>query len=143
MNEKKYLFDILKIDTDGYDWDVLKSFTDYAKSNDFLPKFIFFEMQTFLNNNENNREGREIIINKYSAALRDIYQLGYTHFCLFDNFGTLLKKTTSISEIEEINNYIKRSQLNNLYSTIYYLDVLAYKPESDQYVDKILNKIFE
>lgn len=140
--DKKNKFDILKIDTDGFDWDILQSFSQYARTSDFLPEFIFFEMQTFLNNNEKNPEGREAIITKYSNALQEINDLGYTNFCLFDNFGTLVKKTTSVEEIFEINHYIKRSQINNLHSTIYYLDVLAYKASSNEYVDKILNKMY-
>lgn len=142
-DDQKNQFDILKIDTDGFDWDILQSFSQYAKNSNFIPEFIFFEMQTFLNNNEKNPEGRDVIIDKYTDAIREVNQLGYTHFCLFDNFGTLVKKTTSIEEIFEFNQYIKRSQINNLHSTIYYLDVLAYKAPSDAYVDKILNNIYK
>lgn len=140
--DKKEKFDILKIDTDGFDWDILKSFSDYAKGGSFLPEFIFFEMQTFLNNREKIADGRDDIIAKYQDALKGINQLGYTHFCLFDNFGTLVKKTTYIEEIFEFNQYIKRSQINNSYSTIYFLDVLAYKAPSDGYVDGVLNKLY-
>jgi FkbM family methyltransferase len=139
---KKNKFDVLKIDTDGFDWDILKSFSEYAETKSFVPKYIFFEMQTFLNNREKINDGREDIIQRYKESLEDLYQLGYTNFCLFDNFGTFVKKTTSINEIHEFNNYIKRSQISNLYSTIYFLDVLAFKTSSGDYVDTILNKLY-
>jgi len=139
---KKEKFDILKIDTDGFDWDILSSFSQYAKDNTLLPEFIFFEMQTFLNNNEKSNEGRDAIIDKYFVALKEMYQLGYTNFCLFDNFGTLVKKTHSIEDIYEFNQYIKRSQIINHHSTIYYLDVLAYKTPSEAYVDKVLSQMY-
>jgi FkbM family methyltransferase len=138
--DKKRPFDMLKIDTDGFDWDILKSFYDYAKEGSVVPDFIFFEMQTFLNNAERDIEGRDAIIAKYADALDKINQLGYTEFCLFDNYGTLLKKTTSVEEIKEFNQYIKRSQIHNHHSTMYYLDVLAYKAPSGAYVDSILSK---
>jgi len=140
--EKKKTFDILKIDTDGFDWDILKSFSEYAKNETNVPEFIFFEMQTFLNNRERDIEGRDDIINKYKEALHDILKLGYTDFALFDNFGTFFKKVTSIQEIHEFNQYIKRSQINNLHSTFYFLDVLAYKASSNAYVDEVLNKMY-
>lgn len=140
--DKKQTFSMLKVDTDGFDWDILKSFAGYAGGNSNVPEFIFFEMQTFLNNREKDREGRDEIIEKYNDALKEINGLGYTHFCLFDNFGTLVKKTTSVEEIHEFNQYIKRSQINNAYSTIYYLDVLAYKAPSEAYVNKVLDKMY-
>jgi len=140
--EKKKTFDILKIDTDGFDWDILKSFSEYAEKESFVPEFIFFEMQTFLNNREKDIEGRDEIINKYRDALHDINKLGYTNFALFDNFGTFLKKVTSVEEIHEFNQYIKRSQINNGHSTFYFLDVLAYKAQSGTYVDEVLNKMY-
>ena len=140
--EIKKTFDILKIDTDGFDWDILKSFSEYAEKESYVPEFIFFEMQTFLNNREKDIDGRDEIINKYKDALHSINKLGYTNFALFDNFGTFLKKVTSVDEIHEFNQYIKRSQITNLHSTFYFLDVLAYKAPSDTYVDEVLNKMY-
>ena len=140
--DKKKQFDILKIDTDGFDWDILKSFSAYAKTAGILPEFIFFEMQTFLNNREKDVEGRDDIINKYKDALEDINKTGYTNYALFDNFGTFLKIATSVEEVHEFNQYIKRSQINNAHSTFYFLDVLAYKPSSDAYVNEVLNKMY-
>lgn len=138
----KQNFSMLKIDTDGFDWDILASFADYASGNSNKPEFIFFEMQTFLNNAEKDIDGRDTIINNYSTALSKIFELGYNNFCLFDNYGTFLKKTCSVEEINEFNQYIKRSQINNRHSTIYYLDVLAYKESSGAYVDEVLNKMY-
>jgi FkbM family methyltransferase len=139
-NSKKNSFDLLKIDTDGFDWDVLLSFVDYAKKNLFLPRFIYFEMQTFLNNKEFDVMGRDEIIEKYEKSILEISKLEYTNFCLFDNFGTFVKKTNSVKEIFELNNYIKRSQINNLHSTIYYFDVLAYKDIDNDVVDLFLKE---
>jgi FkbM family methyltransferase len=139
---KKNSFDLLKIDTDGYDWDILLSFADYAKKSIFLPRFIFFEMQTFLNNNEKEPKGRDEILKKYEKSILEIYDLGYTNFCLFDNFGTFVKKTNSPSEIFELNNYIKRSQIDNHHTTIFFFDVLVYNDTEKTQVDLFLNEFY-
>lgn len=141
-NSQKNGFDLLKIDTDGFDWDILSSFADYAKNNLFLPRFIFFEMQTFLNNKEKELDGRDEILKKYEKSITDIFNIGYTNFCLFDNFGTFVKKTNSIDEIFELNNYIKRSQINNNHSTIFFFDVLAYNDIEKTEVDLFLNEFY-
>lgn len=142
--EKKNKFDILKIDTDSFDWDVIQSFIEYTKkTSDIIPRFIFFEMQTFLNNDEKIDQGRNEIIDNYKKALLELQKIGYTNFCLFDNFGTYFKKTKSIKEIIELALYIKRSQLYNSHTTIYYFDILTYHDDEINFVDKNINKIYE
>jgi FkbM family methyltransferase len=138
----KIKFDLLKIDTDGFDWDILNSFIDFSSVNINLPRFIFFEMQTFINNAEFESETNIGISEKYYSAIRKLAENNYTIFCLFDNFGTFIKKTNSINDIIELNEYIRRSQLHNKYSTIYYLDILAYSFSEEQYVDSILTKMY-
>ncbi|WP_312089881.1 FkbM family methyltransferase [Chryseobacterium sp.] len=118
-------FDMLKIDTDGYDWDIINSFVDSNKTKE-IPRFIFFEMQTFLNNDVNKTNQREEMNNNYIFAIKKLIEKGFTHFSLFDNFGTYLLTTTNIEDIFKLNEYVIRSQVSNHYSTIFYFDVLAY-----------------
>lgn len=140
---KKEIFDILKIDTDSFDWDVIQSFAEYAKKGAIKPRFVFFEMQTFLNNNENSYEGRHEIIDKYKQALIELKTLGYTKFCLFDNFGTYFKTTESIDEIIELAFYIQRSQLFNSHSTVYYFDILTYSENENVIVNDTISEIYK
>jgi len=140
---KKEIFDILKIDTDSFDWDVLQSFAEYARKGEIKPRFVFFEMQTFINNNENSYEGRHEIIDNYKQALIELKTLGYTRFCLFDNFGTYFKTTESIDEIIELAFYIKRSQLFNSHSTVYYFDILAYSENESVIVNDTISEIYK
>ena len=119
-------FDVLKIDTDGFDWDVINSFSELGKDFEYLPRFVFFEMQTFLNNDSGKTLQRTEMNNNYLEALSRLKDLGYTTFSLFDNFGTYVKTTDSIEEIKELNEYVIRSQVLNRHSTIFYFDVLAY-----------------
>lgn len=136
-------FDILKIDTDGYDWDIINSFTEYAKKNMIIPRFVFFEMQTYLNNEGFNDRNRDEITQNYKAALEKLNMVGYNNFCLIDNFGTPIKITKSICEILELNDYIKRSQVFNSHSTIYYMDILAFSEDEIKSVNKGISNLYK
>jgi FkbM family methyltransferase len=139
---KKNNFDVLKIDTDGYDWDIINSFVEYAKQKKLLPRFVFFEMQTFLNNEELINNNRDVIINSYKEALQKLYDIGYNTFCLFDNFGTHVKITNSVTDVYTYMDYINRSQLINKNATIYYYDVLAFNASELDYVNHSLSKLY-
>lgn len=133
-------FDLLKIDTDGYDWDIINSFVNSNSSNMYKPKYIFFEMQTFLNNDSSKTINRDKMLNNYVEALRKLQEKGYSEFTIFDNFGTYIMTTNSIETIITVNQYISRSQVKNKYSTIFYLDILTYNDEGSKFVN---NKITE
>ena len=135
-------FDLLKIDTDGFDWDIINSFC--ASENDHLkdPRFIFFEMQTFLNNDETKTLQRDEMKNNYTEALKRLQQKGYTHFSLLDNFGTFVLTTDKIDEIIAMNEYVIRSQVHNKYSTIYYFDVLAYQEKEQEFVKNSISNFY-
>lgn len=141
--EKSVKFDILKIDTDGFDWDIIDSFVEYNKNLSINPRFIFFEMQTYLNNGGVKDKNRREIIGKYKLSIEKLQIMGYNNFCLFDNFGTPIKITQSITEIFEINNYIIRSQIYNSHSTIYYLDILAFSNIELKHVNEALVNLYK
>lgn len=119
-------FNLLKIDTDGFDWDILNSLHEYAQAGSVMPQYIFFELQPYLNSDLKKGAGREHMTDKYQAALQILLGDGYDTFCLFDNFGTHIRITKSITEIVDFCDYITRSQEQNNHSTIYYMDVLAF-----------------
>lgn len=142
-SEIKMKFDILKIDTDGFDWDILDSFINYNKDFKIQPRFVFFEMQTYLNNIGVKDINRNQIIENYKLSIERLNSIGYNNFCLIDNFGTPIKITQSLSEIFEINDYIKRSQIYNSHSTIYYMDVLAFLDNELDYVNKAISNLYK
>lgn len=135
-------FNLLKIDTDGFDWDVINTFCDYALMEKYIPEYVHFEMQTFENNKQFLENNRNEIIENYNNSLLNLKNVGYTHFCLFDNYGTHFKITNSVDEIFEMNNYIKRSQLHNKHNTIYYFDVLAFSEDKLEYVKNCIQKLY-
>lgn len=133
-------FDMLKIDTDGFDWDVINSFADGRNVFQYKPRFVFFEMQTFLNNDAGKTLQRREMSDNYTDSLRKLKTLNYTHFSLFDNFGTFVMTTESLEEIITMNEYVIRSQISNRHSTIFYFDVLAYNEDELEFTR---NKIKE
>jgi FkbM family methyltransferase len=140
--ENKIKFDILKIDTDGFDWSIIDSFYEYTLNKMIKPRFVFFEMQTFLNNDNLKNKQRDEMLQKYMLSLERLNQSGYNNFCLFDNYGTHIKITNSIEEIKIINDYIARSQIHNSHSTIYYMDVLAFSDNEINFVKESLDNLY-
>lgn len=135
-------FDLLKIDTDGFDWDIINSFC--ATESNYLknPRFVFFEMQTFLNNDETKTLQRDEMKNNYTDAIKKLQQKDYTHYSLFDNFGTFVMTTNNIDEIIAMNEYVIRSQVHNKHSTIYYFDVLAYQEKEQDFVKNSISNFY-
>ncbi|MFT5251363.1 MAG: FkbM family methyltransferase [Flavobacteriales bacterium] len=140
--EKTIKFDVLKIDTDGFDWDILNSFVQYVNDFRIKPRFVFFEMQTYSNNIGVFDENRRQIAEEYTASIKSLKHIGYNNFCLIDNFGTPIKITQSIEEIFQLNDYITRSQVHNLHSTIYYLDILAFSDNEFEFVKQVIKNLY-
>ena len=142
--ERKQNLDIIKIDTDGFDWDILNSYSEMVNSkpeNKF--RFIYFEFQNFLNNENNSMSERQDKDEKYKKALENLLKTGYDTFTVFDNFGTKLITTKTISEILVFSDYITRSKIYNNYSTIYHLDILVYNSIETEFVNEQLKLYLE
>ena len=138
--EQLLSIDMLKIDTDGYDWDIIDSYCESIESHSHVKaRFVFFELQTFLNNiglADKDRADRTL---KHKSAIERLYRNGYDSFTLFDNFGTYLMTTSAIEEIISISDYIGRSQLHNNHSTFYHLDILAFNKTDQNFVKQQLD----
>jgi hypothetical protein len=98
-------------------------------------------MQTYLNHSEHLNGDRSQIVHNYKSSLKSLQTLGYSYFCLFDNFGTPLVITQSLEQVFELNNYINMSQIYNLKSTIYYFDVLAFSKKDFESVSKAVTQL--
>jgi FkbM family methyltransferase len=140
--EKTVKFDILKIDTDGFDWDILNSFVQYGSDFRTKPRFVFFEMQTYLNNLGVCDKNRNQIVEDYKASIERLKSIGYNNFCIIDNFGTPFKMTKSIDEIFELNDYIMKSQIYNSHSTIFYIDILAFFDNELEFVKQAIENLY-
>jgi len=130
----------IKIDTDGFDWDVLNSISEYCKKENKLFDFIFYEHQTKLHNKNVDDPNQLELEIKYLDSLKQIEKLGYNNFFLFDNFGTFVLKTKELSILKSIIEYVRRTTTENNKHSLYFCDVLICK---DQSVDIVENSLKE
>ena len=111
----------IKIDTDGFDFKVIRSAKHTLKK--YNPP-LYFEWDKFFL--EKQKEDP-------LSIFPFLKELGYEDIFIFDNFGTLLCKE-QVSNTDNLNrllNYTERSNLN-----IYYYDLLVV-PTSCNYFDSI------
>lgn len=105
-------FNMLKIDTDGHDFEVLTGAENIISRN--LP-IILFECNAFSNSD---------YVNDCLETLLKLYKNGYSSFVLYDNFGYLIGKLS----IVDIRNF-RYLLFYQLTSTFYYFDILLMKED--------------
>jgi len=110
---------LLKVDTDGFDFDVLLS----AKEIIIRDRPILFW--------EN-----EIIDDFQISGFKQLYQFlaenGYNNVCIFDNFGNIITIENDFKTLENINQYLFSMKKCNCTRTFYYVDVLAFTEKESQ-----------
>lgn len=111
--------DFIKVDTDGFDYKVLRGATEILKNQQPL---VFFELDKSLL--LKNREDIMSIFDLFSSNY-------YDNFILYDNYGFLI----GIFDFTEL--HIVKNIIDYLYNKKMYLDVLMVKNE------KLARRIFE
>lgn len=103
---------LIKVDTDGYDFDVLKSADQILT---FSEPVLFWE--------------NEIEEDFQFEGFCDLYSFleskGYNHVYIFDNFGNLMVEETNFKVLKCINSYIYSMRKYRHTRTIFYTDILA------------------
>ena len=132
-------YPVLKIDTDGFDWDVLKSLVEYYETiGNSKFKFIFFEFQFYLNNLGFHDPEMDWRINEFIIALNKLKTFDYNILYVFDNFGTHMFSTDDIDIVKKLANYIILSQTKNNSPTIWFCDILICNDSNKNAVEKAL-----
>jgi len=103
---------LLKVDVDGWDWDVILSSRKLIESQHPI---IFFEMG--IQTSEN--------LTGYKCALMMLKDFGYTEFFVFDSFGAYIFYTSDIEQILEFGEYLLHQDRGETTRTMYYLDILC------------------
>jgi hypothetical protein len=103
---------LVKVDTDGYDYDVINSANHLLKNK--LP-ILFFECQ-YDNTNQ---------MKKYKVLIGHLAELGYKNWTVFDNFGALLQRNSGKDGIIDLIDYVWRQNSRQSRRTFCYLDILA------------------
>ena len=117
---------LIKIDTDGYDFDVLSSALEIIKND----KPVLYWENYFDHNFQ-----FESFNNIYSI-LNDI---GYHTFYIFDNFGNLILSDVDINVLRSLNMYLKSMILDNCTKTFYYIDILAVTVENKERIQRAID----
>lgn len=124
--------DVLKIDTDGHDFEVIKGAIGSISKH--LP-MVLFECDAFADTNYVEHCLKTLLVFK---------KCGYKHFLLYDNFGYLIGKFT-LSDLSPFRNLL----FYQLTSSFYYFDILImkdedlvefYKDEINYFTEKMPNK---
>lgn len=118
-------FDILKIDTDGFDFKVLRGAAKFLEEQ---APFIFFEWDKMFLNEQNEDE---------LSIFRYLESKGYLHLILFDNFGNYFATSTT-TDLIKLKTYIENSRIEG---KPFYYDVLAIPKYSEIFVDEIRHQL--
>ncbi|HEY1722540.1 MAG TPA: aldo/keto reductase [Magnetospirillaceae bacterium] len=116
---------LLKVDVDGFDYDVIESATELLERQG---PALFFETDVHF---PYQRAG-------YLRLLNRLTEYGYTNWAVFDNFGEVILQTHSVSQVKQLLEYIWRQSDGRTRRTIYYFDILAYKPKDEIFYDIVL-----
>ncbi len=123
---------ILKVDTDGCDFEVIEGAQRLLSRN--LP-VVLFECDAF---------GNASYVEDCLRSLKTLEQAGYHHFLLYDNFGSLMGRY-SFADLSSFQNLL----FFQLTSDFYYFDILVMKDEDifrfyaaeiDYFTDKMSDK---
>ena len=99
---------LLKVDVDGYDWDVIDTY-----SFDQKPP-IYIE--------EDPKEDWHYA--KYFDMNKKLKDLGYNNIWMFDNFGCLIGFTKDWDMVNTLNSYVNRLKQGKSNMTMWYMDLL-------------------
>jgi FkbM family methyltransferase len=100
---------LLKVDTDGFDADVISSGMSMIKASRPL---LFWEGGT-----------SDTIA--FESMYEKLARCEYQQFWIFDNFGNLMLGECGIRELKDIDRYVTSQYRHRCTSTILYVDVLA------------------
>jgi FkbM family methyltransferase len=124
---------VIKIDTDGHDFEVIKGAKNTISKN--LP-VILFECDIFENEN---------FVEEVLDTLNFFKECGYNYFIVYDNFGALMGRFP-LSNLYTFKNLLFYKLIS---TTFYYFDILVipdddliefYKMEIDYFIENINNE---
>lgn len=113
---------LLKVDTDGFDFKVLKGASEFLRSK---KPFVLFECDDF---NEPN------FIEEAYNQIKAFAEMGYLGFIVYDNFGVMIGHF-NFSE-KDMLNFKNLLQFKLISHYFYYFDVLVYTQEDKLFSEK-------
>jgi FkbM family methyltransferase len=103
---------LIKVDTDGYDWDVILSARSILTAS---RPAIFWE--NYFSTIEQMRA--------LEVLYQNLFDAGYRYFWVFDNYGNLMLRECGANNIVDLNEYVWSQEFYGCTRSIFYTDVLA------------------
>ena len=119
---------LIKVDTDGFDYDVLESSSKIIEKNKPLLLFeCYYEHQyQYIN---------------YKTIIKKLQSLGYVYWTIFDNYGEIIITTQNLETIFNLMEYVRKQNLGKTTRTIYYYDLFACCENNKEIVDNVIKEI--
>jgi FkbM family methyltransferase len=116
---------LIKIDTDGCDFEIINHSLNCLKKN---RPVLFFEYDpSFKLTGEDDAQ----------AAMQSLWDIGYRNFLIYDNFGNFFIALHDLNGFHDLNAYLAANRKTN--QIIYYFDVCAISNEQLDLFEKIRN----
>lgn len=103
---------LLKVDTDGFDYDVIKSAENILSTSQPI---LFWE----------NEITEDFQYEGFVELYKFLDNKNYKYVYIFDNYGNLITESISFETLKNINAYMTSMRKFNCTRTFYYTDVLA------------------
>jgi len=100
---------LIKVDVDGYDWDVIDTFSFATKPPIYIEEDAKEEWQ----------------YSKYFDMNHRLKEQKYNNIWMFDNYGCLIGFTKKWTEVDTLNAYINRMKKGKSEQTLWYVDLLV------------------
>lgn len=118
---------LLKVDTDGFDFDVLKSAVNTLQHSEPI---LFWE----------NEISEDFQYEGFTELYTLLLQKGYKYIYVFDNFGNLITEETNFETLKNINAYIYSATKKGCTRTFYYTDILAATEKNHSIVKQAIDE---
>jgi FkbM family methyltransferase len=119
---------LLKIDTDGYDFNIIKQSIDIILE---LRPVIYFEYDISFEKYEGCKSALETI--------EILLANGYSRFIVYDNYGNYLISLSdpSLDSFIDLNSCLVSNHFKSGNTAIYYLDICAFSDEDNDLFDRV------
>jgi len=118
---------LLKIDTDGFDFSIIKASADIISAS--RPVLYFEYDLAFKSNAETEAIG----------AIKTLLKVGYEHFLIYDNFGNYLISLSrqDHERFVDLNSYLISNRRRSRTPAVYYFDVCAFTDDDSDLFEAI------
>jgi len=118
---------LLKVDTDGFDFDVINSAESILSDSNPL---LFWE----------NEITEDFQLKGFNKVYDLLHEKGYKYVYIFDNYGNLITESVGFDILKNINSYAYSIRKHNCTTTFYYTDILAATEKYNLIAQNAVNK---